>query len=63
MIHEETGFVVDARRDAELAHRIIELLSDEPKRRAMGAAARRHVTARFSASIPPKPLLDWLAEG
>ncbi len=57
----ETGYVIDARSTERIAHRVIELLSDNDLRRRMGAAARSHVRENFSAALPPQPLLDWLA--
>jgi glycosyltransferase involved in cell wall biosynthesis len=44
----KTGFLVPAGDAAALANRIGELLDDEPRRRAMGAAGRRHVAEHFS---------------
>jgi phosphatidyl-myo-inositol dimannoside synthase len=61
VIDGETGFVVDAHDGEELAGAIVRLLEDRQTARKMGEAGRAHVEAEFSASLPPKPLLDWLA--
>jgi phosphatidyl-myo-inositol dimannoside synthase len=61
MIDGETGFVVDARDGEELAGGISRLLEDPETARKMGAEGRAYVEAEFSASLPPKPLLEWLA--
>ncbi len=42
-----TGHVVDGRRVAEVAERVSELLADEPKRTAMGAAGRDWVSREW----------------
>ncbi|MEA2433974.1 MAG: phosphatidyl-myo-inositol dimannoside synthase [Actinomycetota bacterium] len=57
----DTGFVVDARDPDQLCDRIVRLLKDPGLAERMGAAGRSHVEAEYSADIPPKPLLDWLA--
>jgi glycosyltransferase involved in cell wall biosynthesis len=44
------GFVVPPGDAAAMAERVLALLADEGRRRAMGEAARRHVEARFSTS-------------
>jgi glycosyltransferase involved in cell wall biosynthesis len=44
----ETGLLVPPRRPELLAEAIASLLADEPRRLAMGRAARRRVTADFS---------------
>ena len=56
----ETGYVIDARSRAQLLERVVRLLADDGSRAAMGSAARRHVEANFSATLPPAPLLEWL---
>jgi phosphatidyl-myo-inositol dimannoside synthase len=61
VIDGETGFVVDAHYGEELAGAIGRLLEDQDTARKMGAEGRAHVEAEFSASLPPKPLLEWLA--
>jgi phosphatidylinositol alpha-1,6-mannosyltransferase len=61
VIDGETGFVVDARDGDGLAGAITRLLEDPETARKMGAEGRAHVEAEFSASLPPKPLLEWLA--
>lgn len=55
-----TGRVIDATDRRRLIGSITELLVDPRLRRTMGAAAREHVAAEFSAAIPPQPLLDWI---
>jgi len=45
--HEKTGYLVKPQHFDELAVRIIELLSNEEKRRRMGRLAREHVLAHF----------------
>lgn len=55
-----TGKVVNARDKSELSRALIELLRDDEMRASMGAAARAHVAANFSAELPPAPLLEWL---
>jgi phosphatidyl-myo-inositol dimannoside synthase len=59
VIDGTTGFVVNARRRAELVHAISSLLEDRELARRMGAAGRRHVERSFSGELPT-PLLDWL---
>jgi phosphatidyl-myo-inositol dimannoside synthase len=54
-----TGFVVNARRQADLVHALASLLQDAELARRMGAAGRRHVQLNFSGG-PPEALLDWL---
>jgi phosphatidylinositol alpha-1,6-mannosyltransferase len=61
VIDGQTGFVVDAHDGEELADAIVRLLEDRNTARKMGEAGRAYVEAEFSASLPPKPLLDWLA--
>jgi phosphatidylinositol alpha-1,6-mannosyltransferase len=61
VIDGKTGFVVDAHDGEELAGAIARLLEDPETARKMGAEGRAHVEAEFSASLPPKPLLEWLA--
>jgi phosphatidylinositol alpha-1,6-mannosyltransferase len=61
VIDGETGFVVDAHDGEELADAIVRLLADGQTARKMGEAGRAYVDAEFSASLPPKPLLEWLA--
>jgi phosphatidylinositol alpha-1,6-mannosyltransferase len=61
VIDGQTGFVVDAHDGEELGDAIVRLLEDRNTARKMGEAGRAHVEAQFSASLPPKPLLDWLA--
>jgi phosphatidylinositol alpha-1,6-mannosyltransferase len=61
VIDGETGFVVDAHDGEELAAAIVRLLADGQTARKMGEAGRAYVEAEFSASLPPKPLLEWLA--
>jgi phosphatidyl-myo-inositol dimannoside synthase len=61
VIDGETGFVVDAHDGDELAGAIARLLEDPDTARKMGAEGRAHVEADFSALLPPKPLLEWLA--
>lgn len=56
----ETGYVIDARSQAQLVKGVVRLLADDTARSTMGAAARRHVEESFSASLPPAPLLEWL---
>jgi glycosyltransferase involved in cell wall biosynthesis len=46
--HGETGFLVAPGSDAELAERILALLSDAPLRRALGEAGRVRALERFS---------------
>ena len=57
----ETGYVVDARSRSDLVERVVRLLTDDDRRAAMGVAARRHVEADFSATLPPQPLIDWMS--
>ena len=57
----ETGYVIDARLRPQLVERVIRLLTDDELRASMGAAARRHVEANFSAALPPQPLIDWMS--
>lgn len=57
----ETGYVIDGSSRAQLVDRVVTLLADDEKRAAMGRAARRHVNESFSASLPPTPLVEWLA--
>jgi len=56
-----TGYVIDGRSRAALVDRVVRLLADDGLRSSLGAAARRHVKENFSASLPPTPLLEWLA--
>ena len=55
-----TGFVVDARRPADLVHAIASLLQDAGLAHRMGAAGRLHVKRNFSGDVPAA-LLDWLS--
>lgn len=55
-----TGRVIDATDRPRLTGSIVELLVEDRLRRSMGAAAREHVAAEFSAAIPPQALLDWI---
>jgi glycosyltransferase involved in cell wall biosynthesis len=52
-----TGYLVPVRDAAALADRMAALLADEPARRAMGAAARRHVEKHFSLEAAGRPFL------
>jgi phosphatidylinositol alpha-1,6-mannosyltransferase len=61
VIDGETGFVVDAHDGEELADAIVRLLEDSHTARKMGEGGRAYVEAEFSAALPPKPLLEWLA--
>ncbi len=61
VINGKTGFVVDAHDGEELAGAIARVLEDPDTARKMGAEGRAHVEAQFSASLPPEPLLEWLA--
>ena len=44
----ETGYLVDRSDSAALAARLLDLLTDEPRRQAMGAAGRARVAAEFT---------------
>jgi glycosyltransferase involved in cell wall biosynthesis len=46
--HGRTGFLSNPRDPADLAERMMELLSDEGRRTAFGAAGRRRALERFS---------------
>jgi glycosyltransferase involved in cell wall biosynthesis len=48
IVEGETGYLVAAGDDAALAARVVELLMDAPRARAMGEAGRRRVEAEFS---------------
>ncbi|HEY7407123.1 MAG TPA: glycosyltransferase, partial [Gemmatimonadaceae bacterium] len=48
VIDGETGFLVPIGDVRAFADRLVRLLSDEARRRTMGAAAREHVDANFS---------------
>ncbi len=54
-----TGFVVDARREADLMHAIATLLEDRALARRMGHAGRQLVASSFSGE-PPRAFVDWL---
>lgn len=47
--HSENGLIVPPASSADLAERIVELLDNPVKARALGAAARRHVESKYSA--------------
>ena len=47
----ETGVVVDGTDDADVTAALVALLADEGRRRAMGAAARRHAVERWDWSV------------
>lgn len=56
------GVLVPAREEAALAAALVELLSDEGRRKALGAAARARALAEFSAeSIVPRIDALWRA--
>jgi phosphatidylinositol alpha-1,6-mannosyltransferase len=63
VIHERTGFVVDARNRAELTRAIIGLLIDPERGRLMGQRGRAHVVEHFSRAPLPRSLVDWLSRG
>jgi phosphatidylinositol alpha-1,6-mannosyltransferase len=60
VIHDETGFVIDARDRGALVRAISRLLEDPDAARRMGAAGREHVARSFADDHLPPPLLDWL---
>ena len=60
VIDGETGYVVDAHNDKELAGRVSGLLADAELARRMGRAGRKHVESVFTAPSALTPLLDWL---
>lgn len=56
VIHNETGFIVQARNIREIAERILQLLEDDVLRRKMGEAGRQrflryYTTQKFSANV------------
>lgn len=61
VVDGHTGYVIDGSSRAQLVDRVVTLLGDGEKRAAMGRAARRHVIENFSASLPPAPLVEWMA--
>ena len=61
VIDGETGYVVDAKRRADVVETVVRLLTDDGLRAGMGGAGRRHVEANFSATLPPQPLIDWMS--
>ena len=52
--HGETGLLVPARDAPALAAAVVELLSEEARRAAMGRAARADALARFR----PEPVVE-----
>jgi glycosyltransferase involved in cell wall biosynthesis len=50
IIDGETGFLVDTGDSDILAYRVITLLRDPALRQRMGAAGRKHVEERYSAT-------------
>lgn len=60
VLHEETGLVVDARRDGELARAIAWMLTHPREANEMGANGRRHVASGFGGRSVPRALIDWL---
>jgi len=61
VIHGVTGLVTDAGRRDDMAAALIRILENDDLARAMGRAGREHVARNFSASIVPRPLIEWLA--
>ncbi|MGB7157566.1 MAG: glycosyltransferase family 4 protein [Tepidisphaeraceae bacterium] len=51
LIEGETGFALPPFDQKQLAEKLAMLVSDEPKRRAMGEAGRRFALARFDAKV------------
>ena len=58
----ESGFVFENRRADQLAEHIVHLLTDEPRRRAMGAAARAWAIRTFSWDVIAAQLEQVYAE-
>jgi glycosyltransferase involved in cell wall biosynthesis len=59
-----TGIVVDTEPSvAEIATAVEALASDPSKGRAMGDAARKHISTTFSLDAVVTPLLEWKAVG
>ena len=54
-----TGYVADAETSL-FTERIVSLLTDEQRRRAMGEAGRTHVARNFSDAAATTPLVEWL---
>ena len=50
VVHGETGYVIPAGAHDQLAHHVIELLSDPESARSMGEAGRRRVNEKFSSA-------------
>jgi glycosyltransferase involved in cell wall biosynthesis len=57
VVEGETGHLVPVGDAGALAQRMAEVLADEPRRRTMGEAARRHVEERFSLEAAGRPFL------
>ena len=60
VIDGETGYVVDATDEAQLAGAITHLLQDPIERERMGVLGRMHVARSFSRTALAPDLLEWL---
>lgn len=60
LITEETGILFDPTDEQEIGDAIERLVSDPVRCRAMGQAGRRHVEAKFDASINVQRILDTM---
>ncbi len=58
-----TGYLVNQDDTGALAARVVQLLTDEGGRRAMGEAGRRRLEERFSAARFARALTDLVVEG
>jgi spore coat protein SA len=58
----ESGLVFENRRADQLAERVVDLLNDEPRRRAMGQAARAWAMRMFSWDVIARQLEQAYAE-
>jgi len=59
--HGRNGFLVPARNDRELAHRIVQVLSDSELQSKLGAYARRTAEKHYSPEVHVEELLKELA--
>ncbi|HEY9786729.1 MAG TPA: glycosyltransferase family 4 protein [Candidatus Obscuribacterales bacterium] len=58
ILHNETGLIVPPGDSASLCRALVELLEDEAKRQAFGAAARKRVLSSFERSIIAEQIIN-----